>query len=104
MCILQISGPETPDPTQLDLFGTGLKETETANCSPDSANDSQQNEVLIRSPTGDQVYSENGKIFELNEVQKGFASSLHRKSRELVSNSIKLRKEENDLARETNTQ
>ena len=101
MCIIQISGPETPDPTQLDLFGRDIQEAETVKNSTDSAG-IQPNEPLIRSPTEEQIYFENGKNL-INEVRESFESSLLRKSRELVSKSYKLRQEENDLARNQET-
>ena len=100
------AGPETPDPTQLDLFHLDCRNAETQKHSADSAIFSLSNEPLIRSPTDDgyQVQPENGKKFELNETQRSFASSLHRKSRELVQKSRDKQNEindtdENDLAR-----
>lgn len=103
MDIIQIGGPEIPDPTQLDLFAAPTSSDETVNCSPDSATQEQVNEVLIRSPTArETVYSENGKYSELTDSQKQIASSLLRKSRELVSKSIELRKQE-DPANTPNT-
>lgn len=93
MCIIQF-GPETPDPTQLDLFDRGTKETETVNNSTDSVDGTSTNEVLIRSPTPDPVYSIMGN--NLNEAQQGFASSLCHKSRELVIKSRTIQKEEEE--------
>ena len=64
--------PETPDPSQLDLFDTGAKDAETVQNSTDSAMLTMSNEAMIRSPTA--------------EIPGKFdnAGSLHRKSRELA--------------------
>ena len=74
------NGPEIPDPTQLDLFGIAPQET-GPNDSAVSV-ESSKPDVMIRSPTEDDSFiSENGKKFDMNESS---ASSLYRKSRELV--------------------
>lgn len=108
MCTLIINGPETPDPTQLDLFGTGTSDIETVNNSTDSIEGSQPIKPLIRSPTDSAVPCQFmfGRTVELNEAQQKMVSSLHDKSRELVRISrVKKQQElsetteENDLAR-----
>ena len=108
MDIFLVHGPETPDPTQLELFDMGVKNAETVQNSTDSAQLSLSSETMIRSPTvTDGIQQGNGKKFELNLNQERFASSLQFKSRELVRKSkekhIELLKsepeEENDLAR-----
>ena len=83
------SGPDIPDPTQLTLFDTEVKDAETVQNSTDSAHYSLSTEPLIRSPTypDEMVLLENGKKFELNHFQKILAGSLLRKSRELVRRS-----------------
>ena len=83
------SGPDIPDPTQLTLFDTEVKDAETVQNSTDSANYSLSTEPLILSPTypDEMVLLENGKKFELNHFQKMLAGSLLRKSRELVRRS-----------------
>ncbi|MEI7723450.1 MAG: hypothetical protein WCK09_00240 [Bacteroidota bacterium] len=86
-------GPELPDPSQLDLFAIGAQEADPVKNSTVSAESSQANEPLIRSPTFNaQVTPENGKNFD-------HASSLHRKSRELVKKSYEMKLADNDLAR-----
>ncbi len=69
MCIIQLSRPELPDPTQLDLFATA-QSTETEQNSTDSVS-IRANEALIRSPT-----PTDGEIFDR-------ARSLRERSREL---------------------
>ncbi len=94
------NGPETPDPTQLDLFGFNAQETGPVQDSADSVESISTNDPMIRSPTAhESFHNENGKKFDLNEAQKRFASSLHRKSRELASKPRPIHPEEEDLAR-----
>ena len=93
MNIIIATGPETPDPTQLDLFDFGTEESEPIN-SAVSGEGIQANDIMCRSPTlvrPDQP--ENGKNFDLNEAQQSFASSLHNMNRELAS---KFKPETND--------
>jgi hypothetical protein len=84
-------GPETPDPTQLDLFDFGAQVTGTEKNSTDSVESLPANKTMIRSPTNsimaENVPIENGKEFELNVFQLNMAGSLHKKSRELVQKS-----------------
>ena len=99
MNIIIATGPETPDPTQLDLFDFGTEESEPIN-SAVSGEGIQANDIMCRSPTlDDPDQPEIGKNFDFNEAQQSFASSLHHKSRELVLKSIEILKAENDLAR-----
>ncbi len=84
--------PEVPDPCQINLFDFCTDKSE-----PDrsmlSEVCSQTIDVMIRSPTCEQpVEPKNGK--NLNFNQKVLASSLHRKSRELVKKSIEILNEE----------
>ena len=84
--------PEVPDPCQINLFDFCTDKSE-----PDSTLvpevSSQTIDAMIRSPTCEQpVDPENGK--NLNFNQKVLASSLHRKSRELVRKSIEILNEE----------
>ena len=79
------TAPEIPAATQLDLFGIDPQETEPIDSAVSV--ESTRPDVMIRSPTqGEEFKSENGKKFDLNESN---ASSLYRKSRELVIKSFR---------------
>ena len=99
MNILIQNGPETPDPTQLDLFGIGAQETDPVQNSTVSGESSQPNDTMIRSPTAtadqpERIQPDIGKIFELNHFQSTLASSLHNMSRELVRKSREKKQQE----------
>ena len=106
MDLIFVNRPETPDPypDQLTLFDIEYN-AETVRNSTDSAPLCLSTEPHVRSPTdpAEMVLLENGKKFELNHFQRIFASSLLRKSRELVRKRIEEFKfidtDVNDLAR-----
>ncbi len=97
MDILLVPGPETPDPTQLDLFDMDVKNAGTVQNSTDSAELSMSDRIMIRSPTtacSERVQQEDGKKFELAPIQKIIAGSLYEKSRELVKKSRETKQQE----------
>lgn len=89
------SGPECPDPAQLTLFEAGSREI-------DAITDSLSNDQTVlpdnlhnRSPTFSADQTQSKSVF--NKEQQVLASSLHRKSRELVKKSIENKYEPDDI-------
>lgn len=77
---------EDTDPAQLDLFGREEDAPAVNHTTQAAKGMEEEGIVTIRSPT-------------LQSGEKFNASSLFRKSRELVSRSFAQREQENDLAR-----